>query len=303
MSQRGFLTPADDHEGLMLAPLWLYGGVDWEAIPRGVLTELLHTWNYEALPGDKTIEETVEVYQEALARTFRQWSIHQPYHARAALLKTQSLIAQYTLSEDAAAQQARDLSGHGYHGAVAGAVGFDQAGMGDGLTSLYLNASGEFINIYSAGLAGAVNPDEGTFCLWAEADNWAQLANQYMLSLSGTASNYMLSLHVVLGWSVFFRSFPGGSTSVMWQTALSAGRHHLAGVWSVSGNYARVLVDGIRRNATVSGASWGAGATINAARIGAKTTLQTDRFTGKLAHVMLFDEPLADEEIAYLAQI
>lgn len=303
MSQRGFLTPADDHEGLMLAPLWLYGGVDWEAIPRGVLAEILHTWNYEALPGDKTIEETIEVYQEALARTFRQWTIPQPYYARIALLKPQSLIAYWPLWEGNGATLAKDRGANTLDGTPTGHT-WGAAGIGDGMTGIDLSGAGSQIDIFSSALAALYNGQEFTASFWANSDNWqASRSEQFQLiALRATTTNRLTVFHNNANFGIGLTN-NGVSRTHFMSTVGWSGYRHFCFSASLSGNFFRGYMDGVALWTTPKTypSTWTAALT--SGMFGNDPDAQVRNFDGKMAHVTLWDSALSAEEIAYLATL
>lgn len=303
MSQRGFLTPANDHEGLILAPLWLYGGVDWEAIPRGVLAELLHTWNYEALPGDKTIEETIEVYQEALARTFRQWTIPQPYYARTALLKPQSLIAYWPLWEGSGATLAKDRGPNAHDGTPAGYT-WGSTGIGDGMTAVSLNGTTSNINVFSAGLSAIFDPHEGAFSVWVKPNNW-NAASVGAIAYFYASANYRIYILLSFG-TLYFNLVSNGvfATKQINVTTLS-GWHLLSMAWSLAGNTFSAYLDGAIIGSPIAHpGSWSSAPALSLAVLGAISLAPAAPLAGSLAHTTLWGGSALDaEEIAYLATV
>lgn len=299
MSKLGWLTPDSLPANYRCALLAVPDDLDFYAMLKGAIVPLFDSRNFEMIG---------VVTEDEAAAYWRQWDYDQnwivpwnPYTIKLLRLYSAGLVAYWPLWDALGTTQARDYGPLAGRAPVLGAVTFDSAGIGDGMTSLYVNVAGEYVNIYSAALAGAFNPDEGSMMIWGNADNWTAVLNQFMLSLGTSAGGYHLSLYEVFGSSVFQRTAPGSGTSVIWGGPLAAGQHQFVGTWSVAANRCELYIDGVFRNFTIAGASW-AGALINAGRIGQKFNT-ADRIVGKLAHAAIWNRVLTPIEVAQLAII
>ncbi len=111
-----------------------------------------------------------------------------------------SALISYLPFDDPSGSTARDASNQSRTGALGGATPptFGAAGIGDGKTAVSVPAATAFINWYSAGLAAAFDPDEGTFMCWGKVSGvavWSSASTQYMVALMADASNQVRILH------------------------------------------------------------------------------------------------------------
>lgn len=84
-----------------------------------------------------------------------------------------------------------DKSGNGYDGTYTG-VTLGQTGIGDGNTCPLFDGANDFVDIYSAGLAGAFNKAEGSALIWAKMFDvgvWSDATARYAMMLQADASN------------------------------------------------------------------------------------------------------------------
>lgn len=303
MSKRAFITPFEPAGELILAPLWLSMGEDWEAIPRGVLTELLKEWNFEQLPGGESVEDTIAAYQDDLSKTFRQWTDPQQYFIRAALLKSKNLIGYWPLWEGSGAVLAKDRSGNGFDGTPANHV-WESAGIGDGYTAIDFNGSTARLNVYSTALRDLFSGDYGTLAAWVNADNWQQTGSHYAARLANVTSQYVQFGHASGGYVTYdFKSpgLPAVNLNIDKSGGAFTGWHHMALTWRVGRNVTAYL-DGEQIGSVAHPGTWGS-SQIALAVLGAFNTTPINPLDGKMAHAMLFNAELEPREVAYLATL
>lgn len=300
---RAFLTPEAEEGGLYLAPFFVPFGTDWEAIPRGLLVELLKEYNYEQGAGGQTVEHTVEVYQDDLARTFAHWTLAQPYYARLALLKPQSVIAHWPLWEPTGAVAALELAAR-LNGAVAGAA-FGATGPGDGHTALSFDGTGDYCNVYSTGLDAVFPTARGTLTGWLKATSgmWADGIARYVARLR-TVTNSYIRLYKPTGGGLVFEAAPGGTAIYVTHATTSLSWFHFALAWDNTAGEILAYIDGAQVGYTPGGTGVWAGALSSATCcIGAGQNNGANCWNGAIARVSLFNEVLSPREIAYLAKI
>lgn len=300
---RAFLTPEVDEGGLYMAPFWLPYGVDWEAIPRGMLVELLKDYNFEESAGGQTVEHTVEVYQEDIARTFAHWTLAQPYYARLALLKSQSLIAHWPLWEPAGAVAALELAAR-LNGAVAGAV-FGATGPGDGHTALSFDGTGDYCNVYSTGLNAVFPTARGTLACWIKAASgmWSDGLARYVARFRTVSNSYVRIVKPTTG-GLQFEAAPGGVFITVNYATTSLSWMHVAMTWDNVAGEIFAYVDGAQVGYTPGGTGVWAGALSTATNcIGAGQSNGAQCWFGELARPALWGDVLGPREIAYLAKI
>jgi hypothetical protein len=79
-------------------------------------------------------------------------------------------VAHWPLWE-AAGPTVEDQSGNDHEGAASAGITFGEDGIGDGETSILVDGSGEYVDVYSAGLNVAFPRSVGALFLWANAYN------------------------------------------------------------------------------------------------------------------------------------
>lgn len=83
---------------------------------------------------------------------------------------------------EASGTACKDISGSGYNGTYSN-VTLAQPGIGDGATSASFNGTNSSANVFSAGLAGAINDQEYTIMMWAKVSGagvWTDGAQRRM---------------------------------------------------------------------------------------------------------------------------
>lgn len=180
-------------------------------------------------------------------------------------------------------------------------------GIGDGRNAPYFDGVNDYVNIYSAGLAGAFNGAEGTLLVWGKVANagvWTDGVNRAICRLSADASNSVLiQRHGIAANRIQFVRQAGGSfdalpnanglTTLDWiVTALT---------WSQAVNQSISYLNGAALGVPVAANQW-AGAT-NAMALGANNVTPNNVFSGTLAHAALWSCALTPAEIAAISRV
>lgn len=279
LTSRAVLIPGD--------PAWL--AAFWGAFM--LLTDDLH-WQQR---GTLTPEETAAAWYDAFLRS----TDLQPglYYQRLLQTRPDDLIAYWRLNE-CTGTTAGDSSGNGHH-ATASGVTWGAAGI-DGATAARFDGVNDLVNVFSSGLAAALNINEGTFVCWLKprADTvWNDGTARYLLNTDSadhlTRLQFLLdasstALRIVRTASQQINLYTPGQTGSNWR--------HLAVSWSTSANALRGYIDGVEvPESPKTGLLSASGATVSA-------TLGY-LWDGDMAHAALWSCPLSPFEIAALAVV
>lgn len=182
------------------------------------------------------------------------------------ITKVQSLspLAFWPLNE-ASGSVAYDRSGNGFNGAYTG-VDLGQAGQG-GQTCVFFGGSGDSLNVYSAGLAGAFSTAAGSIALWAKVNSssdWTDGSFRNVATFYVDGSNsiqiYKSSTNNRISWSYI----AGGTNSQRNKSdASSTGWMHLALTWSKAADQVIAYYNGAQEGVTLTGLGTWAGALSN----------------------------------------
>lgn len=211
-------------------------------------------------------------------------------------LSPATLLGYWPLWEPSGALAA-DLSGNGYDGAVTGAA-FGATGIGDGHTALTCDGSGDYVDIYSAGLGAAFDGDAGTVLLWIKTNAWDDGSPRYALYIYADADNFLFVYKLGAGGDLITYRMAGGTA--LYETVDTGGVATwlcLALTWSHSADEQKTYLNGVQMGTTLTGlGAWsGAPSSMKISRT------STAAWSGVLAHVALWDSVLSDIEIVSLS--
>ena len=202
---------------------------------------------------------------------------------------------------------AEDLVNSAQNGAYTG-VTLGQPGIGDGNTCPLFDSVNDFVNIYSATLATAFNPAEGTMMIWSKVFDvgvWTDAKyrahmtikadNQNRIMNGRTNTNNQVRQHYKAG-NVTEQILRAGLTSLDWIV------WHIT--WSrIVENQVRTYVNGGSEQTSATLGTWVGALAANACNIGADLSTPTDGWHGWLAHGAVWDTPLASAQIADLVVV
>lgn len=238
-----------------------------------------------------------------LIPTLAQPSARKPYYRRILALNP---VAYWPLNE-ASGSTMTDIR-NGYNGTYTN-VTLGQPGIGDGLTAASFNGSSSYAQITGANLtalAAAFNKDEFTVMAWlrvANAGVWSdgiQRRIVYFGFSTDEANNHFYLRKNTTANQV--RGGRAGAThrAIDYTTAGPTGWFHLALRSSLAESAVRLYYDGIEVGTP------GTGLTAIAGSIAKAHFAMTDAafyWSGYLAHIALFNRPLATAEIARAATL
>lgn len=214
-------------------------------------------------------------------------------------------LAYWELGEAAGATSALDSSGHGYTGTVGGTVTFGEAGYGD-QTAAKIDGAGR-INVFSAGLAAAINPNAWTVGALVKFDSGAlmDVANRRIFQFTGDASN-LFYLGKSSTWDKITGAYTaGGTAKTADDTNISnryAGRVHIGVTCDKTADQLQLYIAGQPWGSPTTGLGTWAGA-ITLALIGARTATNLDSHDGWLQHAGVASRALTAAEMARLDPI
>jgi len=182
------------------------------------------------------------------------------------------------------------------------------AGIGDGNPAPYFNSNYR-VDVYSAAFNAAYNQPECTVCGWAKVDAgvWTDgnarttfffyVDGNNTLHLQRGANNINTFKEEANGTNKFVNITPGPSLE-WWHWAITV---------SESADEIKVYLNGTQEGATVNGLGAWAGPLSNTntiiGHISTTSATLTSNWLGYIAHVAVFDSPLAQPVIANLATV
>jgi len=217
-----------------------------------------------------------------------------------------SLIAYWPLWESSGSVAA-DKSGNARHGAYTG-VDFGYPGVGDGKKSPYFDGANDYVDIYSAGLAGAFNGNEGTVMLWAKvsaAGVWIDGMGRYALYLSSDINN-IIRLYKSTTNNVFYLRRTGSAVSSLLTLSAQSqtGWVNYALTWSLANDRVRGFLNGSQYSVDVTGlGTWAGALNVNTTLLGALAKTPSYVYSGYLAHALILNREATPTEVAIAAKV
>ena len=212
-----------------------------------------------------------------------------------------ALIAGYRLDE-ASGTVAADYSGHAYNGAYSN-VTLGQPTIGGGsLSALFVPASSSYVNIYSAGLAGAFNKDEMTIQFIMKAVNaawWNAVATSRQFTIAADVNNRVLCNLASGAPNVLALSYTGGGTTDVLSIPTSTTSPFVVTLTvSKSNDRIRIYKDGVKVGADATGVgSWTGALAATTAVIGAASTGGTAGHAGWISNLFILNKEATQAEI------
>ena len=217
-----------------------------------------------------------------------------------------SPIAYWPLWE-ASGATAEDVSGNGFDGGYTG-VTLGQEGIGDGNTCPLFDGTNDYVDIYSAGFAGAIDVSEGSLTGWMKVFNagvWTDSAWRYAVNIGNGSSN-RINLKRSSANNTMITEYKAGDTTENELTGglSTTGWMHLALTWSVTADEVKHYYNGAKVGATDTALGVFAGAISEAyTNIGTSIEAGGAYWYGYIAHVAVFTSILSDLDIADIASV
>lgn len=223
------------------------------------------------------------------------------------ILLSLSPIAYWKLDETSGST-AFDSSGNGFDGTYSG-VTLAAATGPDGAPAPSFDGVNDYVNVYSAGLASAFNPAEGTIVAWARVASsaiWTDGAVRRVINLETNTNNRLHITRTTANGQMqfFYRTNTSFTQSVSLAGLSPVTYMHYGQTWSSSANEFKAYYGGSQTGSTQSGLStWAGSLSSTATNIGIQFTSGTSPWHGSIAHVALFDYALSPAQIATLATV
>jgi concanavalin A-like lectin/glucanase superfamily protein len=199
-----------------------------------------------------------------------------------------------------------DESGNGRNGTYTG-VDLGQTGIGDGRTCPSYDGTNDYGDIYTAGLAGAFNKDEGTLALWLKVSGagvWTDATSRRALLLQTDTSNRVSILRSSSNNQLVATYTAGGTQKQVLIATSSTAWLHLAITWSKANDQAIVYFNGTQSGSTQTGlGTWSGSLNSATTLLGAISKTPTQVWSGFLAHAAVWTTPLSAGQIATLAVV
>lgn len=218
-----------------------------------------------------------------------------------------NLVSYLPLSE-AVGGDAADLSGHAYNGAYTG-VDLGQPGIGDGRTAPLFDGVNDYVNWYSAGLAGAFNGAAGTTAQWVKVTNagiWADATQRTIVVLQVNTQNRVELVKTTTANQLRFRYTAGNVSKSIQDISLGATTNwfHLVCSWDAAADAVKGYINGVQVGGTQTALGvWAGTLASTAVVIGAASLTPTVVWSGYLAHLALWNVALSGAQIAQLAAV
>lgn len=206
---------------------------------------------------------------------------------------------------EAAGTISKDISGRGHNGAYTG-VTLGVPGIGDGNTAVSYNGTTSYNNIYSAGLAAALNPLELTIIVWAKVTNvgvWTDGAARFVFAMESNGTNlFRIGRHNVNNQLRFTNTSGGTQKDIIDVSTAFTNYMCLAMTLSKSADQLKAFQNGLQFGSTVTALGTFTGS-LAVATIGSVNLTPTGPWSGAIGPVLLLNRAATAAEIAIAAQV
>lgn len=180
-------------------------------------------------------------------------------------------------------------------------------GIGDGNVAPTFDGANDYVNVYSAGLAGAFNGAEGTMMLWVKvsaAGIWSDGNTHQLFDCAVDADN-----RVCIGKSssvnkIFFTYAAGGTVEGPTASVSSLDWINVCWTWSKTGNLCIPYINGVAGSTATDLGTWSGSLASTLCTIGIRDTASPLYYwNGKTAHCALWNTVLTPTQVAYLGTL
>lgn len=216
--------------------------------------------------------------------------------------------AQYSEWDDCSVIEVPPMSGYNGNGVAANVPTVNQDAGSKLLKAYSFDGSNDFVNIYSADLNSAFNPDEGTLLVFAKVSDagvWTDGAQRFIATIGLSSNEVYLRKSSTGSNRIDFVYTAGGTVKSIALTSFSPTDFFMLAItWSKSADEMKAYSNGVQTGATQTGLGAWAG-NLNSAQcvIGAANTSAANRFSGFIAHPALVNRALSDAEIHRIAKL
>lgn len=231
------------------------------------------------------------------------------YADKVLAIQSASLIAYWPLWEASGATADNYEGTAARDGTYVGSPTLGQTGIGDGRTSVLLNGSTQYINVYTASLLAGFDGEIGTVMIWYDATNWSDGNLGVILKFTGDGTNSVLIRKGTTNDEVlFYRIGENTVKSATYDTGGPAGFACFAMTYNSAGAGAQKhYYNGSQVGATLTGlGGWDANPVLDGtdgALLGANDTVPQTLCSGRLAHAIYWNTVLSGAEISGLGTV
>lgn len=213
-----------------------------------------------------------------------------------------SPIAYWRLNETAGGT-ATDSSGNGHTGTYNGVTLSATTGPDGSTPAPSFDGINDFVNVYSAGFAGAFNGSEGSLASWMKVVDWENAG--YLCRFYVDAANRIRIGQSATDNTIEFNYRAGDVAKfVTVGSQTQTGWFHVAMTWTATGDEMQMYIDGAQVGGTQSSlGTWAGALSSTQTVIGAASTTGSSAFPGNIADFAIFDTPLSADAIADLATV
>ena len=214
----------------------------------------------------------------------------------------------YAEFDDCSVIEVPPMSGYNGNGVAANVPTVNQDAGSKLLKSYSFDGSNDFVNLYSADLNSAFNPDEGTLLVFAKVSGsgvWTDGTTRILVNLQVDANN-RVELRKASGnnqLSGFY--IAGGTSDSATQTGVTTTDFFmLALTWSKSADQLKLFLNGVQVGSTATTlGTWVGNLATTGVAVGALTTAAANPFSGQISHPTLVNRALSDAEIYRIAKL
>jgi hypothetical protein len=215
-----------------------------------------------------------------------------------------SPIALWPLSETSGTSAA-DATGNGYTGTYSN-VTLNSTTFPDGTAAgLWVPASSSVVTTYSAGLATAINKQEGTFACWMRvraASVWTDSTLRWIYEGYADTSNRLDMWKPVASNSLSFQHIAGGTARGYTTTVSATAWFHIALTWSTTGSAVRCYLNGANVGGNLGAPGTFAGAVSSfSMELGRFAAIGAASWDGNMKYMGIWNRALTPAEVATLA--
>lgn len=210
-------------------------------------------------------------------------------------------IACWPLWSPAGAATAYDISGNGYDSTAMVISSAGNDGVGDQSTSFEFDGTNDYVNIYSAGLAGAFLGTEVTVGMWFQVSGagvWTDGTIRYLLRLYADASNEISFARVAANNTLQALYRAGGVNKARYPISTSTEWICIVMTASLAADEMRTYLNGVQYTTTLTGlGTWNGTLDSSFCVVGASTLVPANVWDGFITHTFIINRALTPDQV------
>jgi hypothetical protein len=167
-------------------------------------------------------------------------------------------------------------------------------------------ATGDYVNIYSAALNSGFDGTAGSINLWAKVSasgDWTDGTARYMVKISVDANNQVYIRKSSTSNQIEFGYIAGGTSKTVAKTSVSTTGWFVVGItWDKAADQVKAYFDGVQVGATqTSLGTWSGSLSSSGCAVGASDSSGSDPWQGYIGHVAVWDLALSEMQSLWMA--